>query len=163
MNNQMMYQLYQNNINNQMFIQTQMNPFIINQIKNPIINPMMPMDINNQIYMNDFLIKSIILYKKNNNLFSLNNINNHPILSLNQEIKPHKRRFPNQNISFKINSLANYNGPIINLLFTSSSGQKTNICTPDNIKVQDVLYQYVKRIGLHPKVISVELFFTRPV
>jgi len=53
----------------------------------------------------------------------------------------------------------NYQGMKINIFFQNSSGTKVNVLSPSDITVEDLLLNYVQKIGLGVNVIDSAIYF----
>ena len=49
--------------------------------------------------------------------------------------------------------------PKVNVTFKTQKGQKMNIVCPSNLKIKDLLFKYISRLGLGPGVIGSAIFF----
>lgn len=128
----------------------------------------------NWMYMNPNLM---LMYNIMNNQANLN-INNNPNTQVNNNInKLNLVRVSEQDLNqakvtgggvipknIPNNIQVNISNPYdpsekTNITFTTQKGQKMNIVCPLNMKIKDLLVQYVLRLGLGPNVLGDSLFF----
>jgi hypothetical protein len=139
-----------NNINNILINQHNINYTPINFIKE-IINQNIQMA--NQISFNNNIINLTI----NNPLFfqNKNNIN-----VMNNQI-PHLDILPRQEKIEPFYYFPGNNNIRINVTFENQRGHKSNIATPVNIKVKDLLLTYAKKIGINPNLLDKKFIFIK--
>jgi hypothetical protein len=64
----------------------------------------------------------------------------------------------NANFTYNVSSSMNLS-PVTNIIFTTMKEQKANLVAPIDMKIKDLLYKYVTKLGLGPNVIGSSLFF----
>ena len=117
MNNQMLFQMYQNMKNN------------MNQNQN----------------INNF-----------NNRMNFVNVNQNQMN--NNQVTGGALRNSNANFSYNVTSSFN-SSQVTNIIFTTMKEQKANLIAPIDMKIKDLLFKYVTKLGLGPNVMGTSLFF----
>jgi len=120
---------------------------------------------NNQIMMQNFFIdfyrKTMALYQTFNQFKQINDsMNKIKIVQGGSQNNTKKlSRLPREKETVNYDPFMGYKGPKMNLIFETPSGHKTNIVCPINIKVYDLLCQYISKVGLGPNVIGNGIYF----
>ena len=66
----------------------------------------------------------------------------------------------NSNANFSYNVASSMNlSPVTNIIFTTMKEQKANIIAPIDMKIKDLIFKYVTKLGLGPNVMGTSLFF----
>ena len=120
----------------------------------------------NQINMNPNLLQMYNNMIQNNNNINQNdnNINqNNYMKVVNSDINQIKVNggglLPKNLINKNYDLTNGINEPKTNVIFITQKGNKIMIAAPDNMKIKDLLVQYILRIGLGPSVIGDSIFF----
>ena len=119
MNNQMLFQMYQNMQNN------------MNQLQN-----------NNNF----------------NNRMNFINVNQNQNQMSNNQVSGGALNNNNANFSYNVSTSMNFS-PVTNIIFTTMKEQKANLIAPIDMKIKDLLFKYVTKLGLGPNVMGTSLFF----
>lgn len=119
MNNQMLFQMYQNMQNN------------MNQLQN-----------NNNF----------------NNRMNFINVNQNQNQMNNNQVSGGALNNNNANFSYNVSTSMNFS-PVTNIIFTTMKEQKANLIAPIDMKIKDLLFKYVTKLGLGPNVMGTSLFF----
>ena len=152
-------QMNMNNMNNMNMNNMNMNNMNMNNMNMNNMN-----NINNQMMMQNFLnfySKTMALYQMFNQMNQINNSMNriNIVQGGSQNNTKKLGRLPRGNGTDNYDPFMGYKGPKMNLLFETPSGHKTNIACPINIKVYDLLCQYISKVGLGPNVIGNGIYF----
>ena len=163
MNMNMNPNMYMNNMNMNMN-NMNMNNMNMNNMNNMNMNMNNMNNINNQMMMQNFLnfySKTMALYQMFNQMNQINNSMNriNIVQGGSQNNTKKLGRLPRGNGTDNYDPFMGYKGPKMNLLFETPSGHKTNIACPINIKVYDLLCQYISKVGLGPNVIGNGIYF----
>ena len=148
------------NMNNPMLNMNMMN------MNNPMMNlnnPMMNMN-NLMMNMNNPMMNmnNPMMNMNMMNLFQ-NNLSNSGNFSNNMNNAPKKNnsklgRLPRDK-STNYYTIPDNNGNYFNIIFTTPSGNKTNVNAPVNITLYDLLCKYMEKIGLGPNLICNGIYF----
>ena len=136
---------------------------------------------NNNIYNNQILMNMMmnwinmnpnLLQMYNNMIQNNNNLNqndnnmnqNNYMKVVNSDINQIKVNgggllLPKNLINKNYDLTNGINEPKTNVTFITQKGNKIVIAAPDNMKIKDLLVQYILRIGLGPSVIGDSIFF----
>ena len=138
-----------NNMNNMNF--NNFNNFInMNSGMNMFNNNTNPMVLQWNMFLNQFY-KQMMKNKINNqNQFDI---------WINKGNNNNKDRLSNLNQSVIANPFSQMPGPKINIIFQTVKGYKVTIPAPLNIPMQQVLVQYIIKIGLGPGALSDGFYF----
>ena len=165
MNNPMMNMnmVNMNNINNPMMNMNMMN------MNNPMMNMNNPMMNINMMNMNNPMMNMNMMNMNNPmmnmNMMNLyqNNLSNSGKLSNNMDNAPKKQnsklgRLPRDK-STSYYTIPDNNNNYFNIIFTTPSGNKTNINAPVNFTLYNLLCKYMEKIGLGPNLICNGIYF----
>ena len=109
------------------------------------------------LMMNWMNTNPLLLQMYNNNMFQNNNMNiyhnnNNPI---NVSGGGANNSIPNTSYDLSQNS----NDTKINVVFNHPTGKKITITCPSSMKVKDLLFQYISRVGVNISLIGKDIFF----
>ena len=165
------------------------NGFPINNMNNSMMNQLMMMNNNYNLFnnmgmngnmnMNMFNLMMYYLMMQNyNNQNNINNNNNYNQTSINNNnanrlstvIPSQEERtmsnprvfggiLPRGKGIYNFNAFPEKGGNKINIFFQAPTGHKINMLVPDTSRMKDVLEKYVLRIGLGPEVIDNAVYF----
>ena len=138
-----------NNMNNMNF--NNFNNFInMNSGMNMFNNNTNPMVLQWNMFLNQFYKQQMMNKINNQNQFDI---------WINQGNNNNKDRLSNLNQSVIANPFSQMPGPKINIIFQTVKGYKVTIPAPLNIPMQQVLVQYIIKIGLGPGALSDGFYF----
>ena len=133
-----------------------MNNYNMNNYQN-LMNIIMNNQMLFQMYQN--------MQKNMNQNQNINNFNNRMnLVNVNQnqmnnnQVTGGALRNSNANFSYNVTSSMN-SSPVTNIIFTTMKEQKANLIAPINMKIKDLLFKYVTKLGLGPNVMGTSLFF----
>ena len=147
------------NMNNPMMMN--MNSPMVMNMNNPMMmdmnNPMMNMNMMNM--MNNAMMNMNMMNLYQNNLSNSGNFSDNKNSSTKKN-KSSLGRLPRDQVTTNYTPfIQDNNGINFNIVFSTPSGNKTIIKTPVNIKVNDLLYKYMEKIGLGPNLIGNGIYF----
>ena len=143
-NNNMLNSMNNMNFNN-------FNNFInMNSGMNMFNNNTNPMVLQWNMFLNQFYKQQMMNKINNQNQFDI---------WINQGNNNNKDRLSNLNQSVIANPFSQMPGPKINIIFQTVKGYKVTIPAPLNIPMQQVLVQYIIKIGLGPGALSDGFYF----
>ena len=133
-----------------------MNNYNMNNYQN-LMNIIMNNQMLFQMYQN--MQKNM---NQNQNINNFNNRMNFVNVNQNQmnnnQVTGGALRNSNANFSYNVTSSMN-SSPVTNIIFTTMKEQKANLIAPINMKIKDLLFKYVTKLGLGPNVMGTSLFF----
>ena len=130
---------------------TNFNNFInMNSGMNMFNNNTNPMVLQWNMFLNQFYKQQMMNKINNQNQFDI---------WINQGNNNNKDRLSNLNQSVIANPFSQMPGPKINIIFQTVKGYKVTIPAPLNIPMQQVLVQYIIKIGLGPGALSDGFYF----
>lgn len=165
------------------------NGFPINNMNNSMMNQLMMMNNNYNLFnnmgmngnmnMNMFNLMMYYLMMQNcggqynngyNNNYNQTSINNNNSNRLSTVIPSQEERtmsnprvfggiLPRDKGTYNFNAFPEKGGNKINIFFQAPTGNKINMLVPDTCRMKDVLEKYVLRIGLGPEVIDNAVYF----
>ena len=103
---------------------------------------------------NNFNRMTFVNTNQNNGIYNNNNSNSNSYSNNNMT-----GILPRNNRTDQISPFIGYSGEIVNLFFQASTGYKINMLVPNDVKLKDVLVQYILKIGLGPDVIDKDIYF----
>ena len=134
-------------------------PMMNNQMMNNPMNMYNPMLNNNQANVNmmNFMINYTTLCNFFNNNNNLNNLNNESHMEI--VTKTNKKSLPRnkENITHRLSP--QYNGPRFNINFQTPTGFKVMMSVPINVKIGEILLEYLSVIGLGPEMLDNGIYF----
>jgi len=132
-----------------------MNNYNMNNYQN-LMNIIMNNQMLLQMYQN---MQNNMIQNQNNNFNNRMNFINVNQNQMNQnQVSGGALRNNNANFSLNVASPSN-SSPVTNIIFTTMKEQKANIVAPIDMKVKDLLFKYVTKLGLGPNVMGTSLFF----
>ena len=132
-----------------------MNNYNMNNYQN-LMNIIMNNQMLLQMYQN---MQNNMIQNQNNNFNNRMNFINVNQNQMNQnQVSGGALRNNNANFSYNVASPSN-SSPVTNIIFTTMKEQKVNIVAPIDMKVKDLLFKYVTKLGLGPNVMGTSLFF----
>ncbi len=153
-----MFMNYNNYINNR--------PFLNNSFLNLNPNLSNSMALNNNMNMFNFMMYYLQFMAQNKNNFNnmtfVNTNQNDRIFNNNNNSNNNNNMtgiLPRNNRTDQTSPFIGYSGEIVNLFFQASTGYKLNMLVPNDVKMKDILVQYVLKIGLGPDVIDQGIYF----
>ena len=133
-----------------------MNNYNMNNYQN-LMNIIMNNQMLFQMYQN--------MQKNMNQNQNINNFNNRMnFVNVNQNQMNNNQdtggalRNSNANFSYNVTSSMN-SSQVTNIIFTTMKEQKANLIAPIDMKIKDLLFKYVTKLGLGPNVMGTSLFF----
>ena len=133
-----------------------MNNYNMNNYQN-LMNIIMNNQMLFQMYQN--MQKNM---NQNQNFNNFNNRMNFVNVNQNQmnnnQVTGGALRNSNANFSYNVTSSMN-SSQVTNIIFTTMKEQKANLVAPIDMKIKDLLFKYVTKLGLGPNVMGTSLFF----
>ena len=156
MNNMNMNNMNMNNMNMNNINAGLLNAFLNMMMMNQNIMNNNQMDLNNMINPNIFQMN-----QQNNNKFNhfqaSRNINEQSIIQ-NGGVLP-RANGVNNNAVQKGDLFPGYTGPKINIIFETGTGLKFNFATPYNVPVSQLLYSFIRKVGVSEELLGKKIFF----
>ena len=155
-----------NNMNNNNMFNNNMNPMINNMIPNPSKMEIIMHLMNQNAYMqNQIEINNQLIFKLFQDYFQISNFNN-----LFQDNNPNLQGINNFNIQNNLNNnnsnasndiddFPGYFGKRIRISFELSTGKYVPMDPPENIKVSELLSNFMKKMKLNENLIDKKIFF----
>ena len=155
MNNMNMNYMNNMNMNN-------INPAMVNAFLNMM---MMNQNVwnNNQMDLNNMVNPNIFQMNQQNNKkfnhFQVNRNQNEQNIIQNGGVLPRATGVNNNNPVKKEDLFPGYIGPRMNIMFETGTGLKFNFATPLNVSVSQLLFKFIRKVGVSEKLLGTKIFF----
>ena len=152
MNNMNMNNMNMNNINAGL-----LNAFLNMMMMNQNVMNNNQMDLNKMVNPNIFQMNQ----QSNNNFshFQASRNQNEQSIIQNGGVMPRPNGVNNNNTVRKGDIFPGYEGPRINIIFETGTGLIFNFPTPLNVSVSELLYKFIRKVGVSDSLLGKKIFF----
>ena len=152
----MNYMNYMNNMNMNNINAGLLNAFLNMMMMNQNVMNNNQMDLNNMVNPNIFQMNQ----QNNNNFnhFQASRNQNEQSIIQNGGVMPRPNGV-NNNKEQKGDLFPGYIGPRINIIFETGTGLKFNFPTPNNVPVSQLLFNFIRKVGVSDSLLGKKIFF----
>ena len=153
----MNYMNYMNNMNMNNINAGLLNAFLNMMMMNQNVMNNNQMDLNNMVNPNIFQMNQ----QNNNNFnhFQASRNQNEQSIIQNGGVMPRPNGVNNNNTVRKGDIFPGYEGPRINIIFETGTGLIFNFPTPLNVSVSELLYKFIRKVGVSDSLLGKKIFF----